>query len=211
MADKPISELPVATSAAPDDVFIINKNDQQTRKIKFGDISAATGFSPIYAKSTVKSRSANMLSVGTKYVAAGQLKDNPPGSGNGAGMLTVGAQDLITTVMATAAGQSVEVAQTECSFDLPSGADSALIVFRSMVTALSGTDADGSATVSKYGRGRVKYNSFIQGSGQFENGKINSATSCGFGISWPASAVQGRRYDMRSVDKVNAFTSTDGA
>ena len=200
MADRPISDLPVATTATGTDFLIINKDNSETKRISYDDLTSATGFNPLYVFSDVSFRGSDVLPVGSQYVAPGRLATDKE---------TVGTNDIITSVIKTAAGVTNLLAETKASFTLPAGADSAVIVFRAAAGALSGTDATDAATVAKYGRGRIKYSTLIDNQGgTFDNGQANSSAAVGFNMTWPGSAVLGRRYDVKSADKINSFKAT---
>ena len=73
MADRPISDLPVATSAADTDFLIINKNNTETKRISIENFGGLSGFSPMFLQGEEYDRNAqSTIAVGQTYIGPGE-------------------------------------------------------------------------------------------------------------------------------------------
>ena len=221
MADRPISDLPVATEANSTDYLIINKNDRETRKISMANFSSDSGFTPFMVSyGSFVRNNLTMIQPGETYVAPGQSAQNPTVST---------AQDLVTNntfdtgaLDSNGNTQRTNLFTATATFTLPAGADSALLFFGARVVGANqksnDLQDDGSllpSTVAYYHtRGRITYkNQTTDATFQsYQNlGQSNFNSSGGFSVTQTKGASEGRRYNTVNLNKFVKMGANNGA
>ena len=194
MADRPISDLPIATSVSDNDFLIVNKNNTETKRISIENFGGLSGYSPMYLQGVEYDRNnGSTIPVGSTYVGPGGRTETA----------VAGAYVTPAVSMFNDPNYTMGVGQNRVTINLPAGADAAIVHYRCQVRTWNAHKPTKSTAVS-YGRGRVQDRISTQPAGNgdtINEGRPGTNILEGYSASWRGNTAIGEVYNMGTLSK----------